>query len=515
MAINKKSKFIQCLCIVPASLLLTLTVSSSLAEGEQILFDDFNYNSTSELTNNGWNVRGYAGGPGLSNGGWDASNVYFVDTGTNKSMRLRASTNINGNNITNGSANIGYASQAEVSRNELEYKNGTWAARMYFNDAPYNGTDGDSIVETFFGLTSYIEGREPYSEIDFEYLANGGWYTGSSTPSMWSGTYRIVDWSDENNHGVTRTQGSLQGWHDLVMQVQNGQINFYIDGQYQTGFSGDVAPDYPMYLMFQIWFSNDCFDAACTRKGYLNTSSDRAYYEDIDWVYFEKDTLLTIAEVKQNIQNLRSNNIYFLKGAKPGGGDSGGGTGGGTTGQQCDWWGTIYAICDHIDSGWGWQNNADCVGINTCAALPDPFGVISGDGGSGDDGNDEFSLLIQAESYSNMQGVQTENTTDTGLGINVGWIDAGDWMSYSNTNIPTAGSYLVEYRVASINGATLTLDLSSGNSLGSVDIPATGDWQAWTTVSHVVTIPAEGDYDLGIYAPTGGWNINWFKITKQ
>src|SRR5690606_18213622 len=155
-------------------------------------------------------------------------------------------------------------------------------------------------------ITDYVELAEPYSEIDFEYLPNGGWWSGSSTPSMWSGTFRIVDWSDESNHGVTRTTGSLQGWRTLVMQVTDGHIAFYIDGVYQTSFSGDVAPDYPMYIMFQLWFSNDCFDAACNTRGFLKNSNYREYYEDVDWVYYEKDNIVPPSEIPQKVATLRS-----------------------------------------------------------------------------------------------------------------------------------------------------------------------------------------------------------------
>jgi len=45
---------------------------------------------------------------------------------------------------------------------------------------------------------------------------------------------------------------------------------------------------------------------------------------------------------------------------------------------------------------------------------------------------------IEAESYASMAGVATETTTDTGGGLDVGWIDTGDWMAYAIT-VPTAG----------------------------------------------------------------------------
>jgi hypothetical protein len=126
-----------------------------------------------------------------------------------------------------------------------------------------------------------------------------------------------------------------------------------------------------------------------------------------------------------------------------------------------------------------------------------------------------FSLLVQAEAYNAMAGVQTEATTDAGGGLNVGWIDNADWMSYFNINIPTSGTYRVEYRVASPNASRqLSLDLNGGAVvLGVVTIPNTGGWQNWTTISHTVNINA-GTYNFGIYAPSGGWNINWWRITK-
>jgi beta-glucanase (GH16 family) len=124
-----------------------------------------------------------------------------------------------------------------------------------------------------------------------------------------------------------------------------------------------------------------------------------------------------------------------------------------------------------------------------------------------------FSRTIQAESFSEMAGVQLENTSDGGGGQNVGWIDSGDWMAYQNINFPSTGSYKVEYRVAG-NGGKLSLDLNSGSKvLGSLNVPATGGWQNWTTISHTVNVNA-GTYKLGVYAVAGGWNLNWIKITK-
>lgn len=128
--------------------------------------------------------------------------------------------------------------------------------------------------------------------------------------------------------------------------------------------------------------------------------------------------------------------------------------------------------------------------------------------------NTGSSILIQAENYNNMAGIQTEACTDVDGGSNVGYIDATDWMAYYNITFPTSGTYKVEYRVASLSGGgSVSCDLNAGAiQLGGVAIPSTGGWQNWTTVSHDVTITA-GTYNFGVYAQAGGWNLNWIRIT--
>jgi hypothetical protein len=127
----------------------------------------------------------------------------------------------------------------------------------------------------------------------------------------------------------------------------------------------------------------------------------------------------------------------------------------------------------------------------------------------------QTSTLIQAEDYSAMSGIQVEATTDTGGGSNVGYTETGDWIAYNNINFPTTGSYLIEYRVASaVTGGRLSSDLNGGTILlGNVDIPNTGDWQNWQTVTQTVNVNA-GTYNFGIYIQNTGMNINWIRITK-
>jgi hypothetical protein len=131
-------------------------------------------------------------------------------------------------------------------------------------------------------------------------------------------------------------------------------------------------------------------------------------------------------------------------------------------------------------------------------------------GGGGGTG---FSLHREAEAFSGMSGVQTETCSEGGQ--DVGWIEAGDWMSYNSITIPASGNYTISYRVSSPGGSVLSSDLNAGSIvLGNVGVPATGGWQNWTTVTQNVFLNA-GTYSFGIFAQQGGWNINWFKIQSN
>jgi hypothetical protein len=135
--------------------------------------------------------------------------------------------------------------------------------------------------------------------------------------------------------------------------------------------------------------------------------------------------------------------------------------------------------------------------INTTSPMPSP-------------------ITIEAESYTSMQGVQTEGTSDVGGGMNVGNINANDYMRYPAVTIPSSGSYTVEYRVASPQSTGSILQLKKTNDIvyGTVRIPLTGGWQVWTTVSHTVYLIA-GQIQFDIVAIEGGWNFNWFRIVKD
>ncbi len=126
--------------------------------------------------------------------------------------------------------------------------------------------------------------------------------------------------------------------------------------------------------------------------------------------------------------------------------------------------------------------------------------------------NSPWSTLIEAEENVVQSGTQTEACSEGGLNVNL--IDTNDWLVW-DVNIPNTNSYIVEYRVASPNaGGEIQLEKAGGSAIyGAVSVPNTGGGQSWTTIQHIVNLEA-GAQQIAVKALSGGWNINWLKITS-
>jgi arylsulfatase A-like enzyme/chitodextrinase len=123
---------------------------------------------------------------------------------------------------------------------------------------------------------------------------------------------------------------------------------------------------------------------------------------------------------------------------------------------------------------------------------------------------------IEAESFTSMSGIQTENTSDTGGGLNIGFIHTGDWVEY-DVNVSTTGAYNMQFRVASKNtGGTIAI-MAKGVQVGSVDFAATGDWQTWTTINTDVELTAGIQKIRLNFSGSGSgflFNVNWFDASQ-
>ncbi|MDC3351069.1 carbohydrate-binding protein [Flavobacteriaceae bacterium] len=122
--------------------------------------------------------------------------------------------------------------------------------------------------------------------------------------------------------------------------------------------------------------------------------------------------------------------------------------------------------------------------------------------------------LIQAESFTNQSGLVTENTTDTGGGLNIGYTDVNDYAEYP-VFISQSGIYDLNLRVAAQwqSGQIEISLIENGTSeiLGLFNLPVTGGWQSWVTNSNEVDLIA-GVYTLKIRVAQPGFNFNWMEF---
>ncbi|SDI13918.1 carbohydrate-binding protein [Nonomuraea jiangxiensis] len=99
--------------------------------------------------------------------------------------------------------------------------------------------------------------------------------------------------------------------------------------------------------------------------------------------------------------------------------------------------------------------------------------------------------IRQAEHYSAQQGVTIVAKASANGGNAVGYIDNGDWISFTPYNLTGVTSFTA--RVASAGaGGTLTLRAGSatGTVLGSATVAPTGGWETWANVTGTITAPA-------------------------
>ena len=521
-------------------LLLTFIFFGLSCHAQVIMFDDFNYsgNNDPQLASfNKWQiVNGVSGPP--EGATYNRNNVTFIadpDNAANKLMALKTTVNGQTKAVTHSRIESSY-----------EYFEGTYASRVYLSDESFASKDAN--IQTFFTIVSSALAQDgsKYSEMDIiEYMAADKWGVSPDNRVGYTTSYHKYianPWTPWKTYSTQ--QKSLAGWHTFIATCTDGvNIRYYMDNtliathsvtdsETQAGLS--VYPRSTMQVAFANWIWNNV----------LGTStSNRENTFMADWVLYYKNTALDLTQINTLVANYRSQGLKRRNLAgqtfyeTPQNGIA-------TVYKDCNYTGYAVSlpvgnytladlqakgILDNDISSLKVQNGYEVVlyandnfsGASTILTADDTCLV---DNSFNDAATslrvraitNSSSILIEAESYANMSGIQTEATTDTGGGLNVGYADTGDWMSYNTINFPTSGSYLIEYRVASgVNGAVISSDLSAGAiQLGSVNIPNTGGWQNWQTVSQTVNVNA-GTYNFGIYIQNTGVNLNWFRITKS
>ncbi|WP_034268065.1 cellulose binding domain-containing protein [Actinospica robiniae] len=252
------------------------------------VFDDFHYTGASDpaLAAHGWQARTGAGGPGIE-GTWAASGVSFPSVASaqgGQALQLKASTD---------GAKAGTA-QAELQSAGTPYFTGTYAARIYFSDGPAVGPDGDHVNESFYPISADPNSPK-YSELDNEYMPNGGW--GAPGPAFDNTSW----YSAENNDRAThRTYRSLHGWHTMMITAVDGKVTYSVDGKTLFTSSGKYYPREGMGIHFSDWFID------------LPFTGQRSWDMDVNWFYYKAGQAVPYQDVQQAVAGYYASGTNYI-----------------------------------------------------------------------------------------------------------------------------------------------------------------------------------------------------------
>lgn len=117
--------------------------------------------------------------------------------------------------------------------------------------------------------------------------------------------------------------------------------------------------------------------------------------------------------------------------------------------------------------------------------------------------------------YRTNTDVDIENTGDAGGGFNIGWVAAGEWMEYS-VNVASSGTYKMEARVAATTaGRKFHIEMDGQDISGPVNVPNTGAYQTYHTVS-LENIPlTEGVKKMKMVMDSAAFNLNYVTFSLQ
>ncbi len=122
---------------------------------------------------------------------------------------------------------------------------------------------------------------------------------------------------------------------------------------------------------------------------------------------------------------------------------------------------------------------------------------------------------IQASSFTSESGLETETTSDTTGGYDLGYVTNGAYAVYENVDFGSGVSSVNVRTASGGNGGTLEfhLDSPTGATVATVGLPVTGGWQNWQTVNATAS-GATGVHTLyAVFSGTGGIaNVNWFQF---
>jgi phosphatidylserine/phosphatidylglycerophosphate/cardiolipin synthase-like enzyme len=115
--------------------------------------------------------------------------------------------------------------------------------------------------------------------------------------------------------------------------------------------------------------------------------------------------------------------------------------------------------------------------------------------------------------------VDIEATSDSGGGYDIAKVKAGEWLKYT-VLVTAPATYPLTVRVANVgSGGRFHVEVDGVNKTGSINVPDTGGWQTWTTLSAANISLTAGSHVIRVYFEAvgsggGAGNYNWFRLGR-
>ncbi|MBO0881027.1 MAG: glycoside hydrolase family 16 protein, partial [Mycobacterium sp.] len=249
-----------------------------------IAFDNFHYTGYDDpaLAANGWGGRSGKGGPGIPDT-WSTDGITFPADDTaqgGQTLQLQLSSD--------GTKQGTHQSELVGTRNT--FRTGTLAARVYFTDKPVDGPNGDHINETFAPISPSAASAN-YSELDYEYMPNGGW--GAPGPRLDTTSWRS---SKQGDRATSHQNNHLAGWHILMITAIDGTVTYSVDGQTVFTSNGKTFPREQMQIHFSTWLVD------------LPFTGQRTWSMRVNWV-FQASGAMSVTDVQKAVDALYASGI--------------------------------------------------------------------------------------------------------------------------------------------------------------------------------------------------------------
>jgi beta-glucosidase len=129
--------------------------------------------------------------------------------------------------------------------------------------------------------------------------------------------------------------------------------------------------------------------------------------------------------------------------------------------------------------------------------------------------------VVQAEAFNAQSGTQTETTSDTGGGQDVGFITPGDSLAYDlDFGGTSPGSVTTRLASGATGSGTIQyrLDSTTGPVIATVPVSPTGGWQTWRSTSATLSGSVTGVRRVYLtFTGTAGAdlvNLNWLQFSS-